>query len=168
MLGETMWPFNRQKRFLQNAFGKYLSNDTVEELMNNPSALKLEAEKKPIQFVLLFVKESGPDDFKGLIEAVTNDCLKYDAMIETMTATFISALFNVPLEQDDPKGSRVKLVANLSKIYGANLSIVHGECECFVGNFGSNTRMSYTALIPGFKEIMKKLASLDYGQVFEV
>jgi hypothetical protein len=168
MADETMWPFNRQKKFLQTVFGNYLNKDTVEELMNNPSALELKAEKKPIQFVLLFVKESGPDDFKGLIEAVTNDCLKYDAMIETMTATFISALFNVPLEQDNPKGNRIKLVANLSKIYGTNLSIVHGECECFVGNFGSNTRMSYTALIPGYKEIMKKLASLDYGQVLEV
>ena len=78
------------------------------------------------------MKESGQNDFNDLIESVTNECIKYNAMIETITATFISVLFNVPFEIDDPKGSRIKLVENLSKNYLIITEIIHHKSLFYI------------------------------------
>ena len=102
------------------------------------------------------------------IESILDIAVECEAMIETITASFISILFNAPLEQEDALPLRKKLVSNLSEKFGADLSILHGEAVCLVGNFGSQKRLSYTAMIPDYKVKMNRLTSLEFGEIIEV
>ena len=72
------------------------------------------------------------------------------------------------MPQPDLTERRIQLVEKLRQEVGSFLTIVHGECDCLVGSVGSEKLMGYTALIPGFKEKLHKLSSLNYGQVSEI
>lgn len=160
-----MWPFNKQKRVLKKAFRKYLDKDAVQNILEGNMEFE-PPQKKKIQFILLFVKESSQT--QQTIESILDIAIEFDAMIETITSSFISILFNVPLEQEDALELRKRLTDHLSERFGDELAILHGETVCFVGNFGSKKRLSYTAMIPDYKSKMNRLTSLEFGEIIEV
>ncbi len=160
-----MWPFNNQKRLLKKAFGKYLDDDAVQNILEGNMEFE-PPQKKKIQYILLFVKESSKT--QETIESILDIAIEFDAMIETITSSFISILFNVPLEQEGAVQFRKKLATHLSGKFSSELSILHGETICLVGNFGSKKRLSYTAMIPDYKSKMNRLTSLEFGEIIEI
>jgi len=162
-----MWPFNRKEKenleFLENSFSKYMDERIVKLTLNNPE--KLEMGKRKINFALILVKEDSSTEDK--ISEVVNYARKHDAMIDSITGTFITVYFGVPLDQPDQKEMRVAFINEIYENMGSSLTIVHGECECSVGNVGNENRMNYTALLPEYKSKLNKLTNLDFGQIIE-
>jgi len=89
-------------------------------------------------------------------------------MIESITSTLITVYFNVPLTQPDSNQLRNDLVNRLSETFGSDISILHGTCECQVGNVGNEKRKAYTALLPHYKSKLSKLSSMEFGEIQEI
>ena len=161
-----MWSFNRKTEHseaIKKSFSKFMDERIVRLMLNNPEGLEMK--KKKINFVMILVKEDS--NTAETIGKAVNFAWKHDAMIDAITGTLISIYFGVPLDQPDQKQMRVAFVNEISESIGPSLSIIHGECECPVGNVGTENRMNYTALLTEYKSKLKKLTALDFGQIIE-
>lgn len=163
-----MWPFKSDRgKDIRNAFKGFTDGTAMDKITGEVQADSV-PEIKHIQYVLVLVDETGFIKSDGLVDHVIDSALHHDAMIDSITASYISMLINTPLALDDPKEKRLSLVKELSESCGTSLAIIHGECECLVGVFGSRNRMNYTAMIPDYKSKLRTLASLEYGQIREI
>lgn len=163
-----MWPFKSNKEnFVRETFKGFMDESTVNKVIKGELE-ETAPEKKHIQYILTLVEENEYINSNNLVENIINLALHHQATIESITATYISIIINIPLKIENPRENRISLVKELSDKYGNKLAIVHGECECFVGVFGSKSRMNYTALIPDYKSKLKTLASLEYGKIMEI
>jgi len=130
-------------------------------MFNNPE--ELEMRKRKINFVMILVKEDS--NIAERISVVINLAQKHDAMIDAITGILISIYFGVPLDHPDQKQKRLAFVNEISESLGPFLSIVHGECECPVGNVGNENQMNFTVLLPGYKSKLNKLTTLEFGHI---
>jgi len=64
-------------------------------------------------------------------------------------------------------GSRSSLVQALREQLAGDVKIVHWAADGHYGLFGSQTRMSYTFLVPEFDSIFGALSRLQFGQTEE-
>lgn len=143
-------------------FKKYVSPDFISKVSNSDEVLTFET--KDIEYVLLFVDGNSPEEVNEIISFVIENAIEFKGILDTISSNFISIIFNIPTEIENPREKRLEfikaLISNKSK-----LSIVHGASKSSVGNIGNEFRMNYTALIPNYKNIMKELSMLDYGEV---
>ena len=51
---------------------------------------------------------------------------------------------------------------------GANIRLVHGTAEGLVGNYGSEHRIHWGPLLPGFAQYVSALTALEFGQAAEI
>ena len=153
-----MWPIKKdEKSIIKKAFGKYINN-----ILNGHNDLS----EKTVQYILMFVKET--DYFQETIKTIFDIVQEHDGMIESMTGSLISVLFNVPLDQPDSEKKRLLLISALSERVGSDLTIVHGQCICPVGSLGNEKRLCYTAIIQDYKSKINKLSSLAFGEIVEL
>lgn len=157
---------NRDKLFVRNAFGRYLSPTLVERLSEDPAALKLGGEMRELS--VLFSDIRG---FTGLSETLeptalttllnqfltpmTEVLLERDATIDKYIGDAIMAFWNAPLNiADHPRKAclaaldMLKAVDRLNAETGRTLRVGIGlntGWAC-VGNLGSEQRFSYSAI----------------------
>ena len=159
-----MWPFNRRSKskrdFIKKVYSKYLD----ELRLDNQKGVELSTQY--LHFVLILVSETG--NRSQMIGQVLDIIQQHDGMIESITSTFITVYVGVPLQQPNSKQLRIDLVNELSGKLGPQLAIIYGECGCPVGSVGNESRQTYTALLPEYKSKLRKLSSLQFGQVTEV
>lgn len=158
----------RQRRFLHQAFSRYVSPRVVEQITSSPNALDLGGEKREI--TLLFSDLAG---FTSLAEAMDPHALvavlneytslmaetitKYDGTVDKFIGDAVMAFWGAPLDQ--PRQSELAIKAaleclerfeQLAKTYedkaelGVRMGIDRGTC--IVGNMGSRDRFDYTAI----------------------
>ena len=131
----------------------------------NQETMKLDM--KYLNYVLVLVREDSNQ--LRTIEEVVNVIQNHGGTIESITAAcLITAYFGAPIEQPNSKQVRIDLINELSEKLRTNLAIIHGECECPVGNVGNESYMNYTALFPDFKSKLSILSSLTFGHVEEI
>ncbi len=162
----------REKRFIKGAFGKYVSPDVLEEIADNPEALKLGGQKRPL--TLLFSDLSGfttlsenmdPENLLALLNEYLDDMtqivLDHGGYVDKYIGDAIMAFWNAPKAVDD-HADRAMLVAvtmqrhmeALNRRWGG-ASSKHGELEVrigihtgevVVGNVGGEERINYSAI----------------------
>jgi len=160
----------RQKRHIRNAFHHYLSPAVVEEVLQNPEALKLGGERK--ELTVLFSDVAGFTPISEQMEAeelvlLLNDYLSEmsDVILDSKgyinkyVGDGIMAVFGAPL--DDPENAaaacrvalesqhrlkdfRAKLTLEKRPIIRARIGINSGIM--IVGNMGSRTLFDYTVM----------------------
>ncbi|CAI9409013.1 hypothetical protein ANOBCDAF_01977 [Pleomorphomonas sp. T1.2MG-36] len=157
---------NREKRFVKNAFGRYLAPALVERLANEPRALQLGGETRRV--TVLFSDIRGfttlsegmdPQALTGLINNIltplTDVLLKGEATIDKYIGDAIMAFWNAPLDIDrhEEKACRAALAMlgvvdtlNRSRSEPIRIGIGLNTGEACVGNLGSAQRFSYSAL----------------------
>jgi class 3 adenylate cyclase/CHASE2 domain-containing sensor protein len=162
----------REKRFIKNAFGKYLSPDVVAEIAEDPSALALGGEKRPL--TLLFSDLSGftsisedmdAQDLIALLNEYLNDMTQVvfdeSGYLDKYIGDAIMAFWNAPKEVPDhpDRGMRAAILMQrrmneLNERWRANgggrapLKVrigVHSG-EVVVGNVGGKDRFDYSAI----------------------
>jgi hypothetical protein len=157
----------RKRDLIKKTFAKYIDEDVLERVLNGlQEASHLETKK--IEFVLVLVDDTDSKECPSIIRAAVAIIDKYEGMVDSIVGPLIVVLFGAPVAQPGSESKRKALVQAITKAIGEKVSMVHGHSECLVGTVGNESRMSYTALIPGFKEILRRLSGLPYGGVLEI
>lgn len=159
----------RQRRYIRHAFGKYMSDAVVEDLINHPEHLSLGGERRVVTVMITdlagftTLTEALPpqtlvgviqDYFSGMCSAV----LAHDGTITGMGGDSLMVLFNAPLRQDDHAHRAIACARALdawSRNFAARQQLPaafgptrFGICtgEVTVGNFGGAHWFHYTAM----------------------
>lgn len=157
----------KKRDHIKKAFSRYADKDVIGQILNGSQELP-PLETKQIDFAMVLVDDRNPNECSSIIYKAVGIISKYEGMVDSIVGPFILVLFGAPVPQPEARSKRKELVKALSEAIGEKASIVHGHSECLVGTLGGESRLSYTALIPGFKEILGRLANLDYGGVLEI
>ena len=160
----------KKRQYIQSAFSRYVSPVVVSQLAENPDALSISGIRREATFI--FTDIAG---FTTLSEKLTSDklsevlneyldgacqiILRYDGTVDKFIGDAIMSIFNAPLSQPDHADRSVKCALELDAYAEAfrkrqnGLGIPIGVTRigvhtgvATVGNFGSNSRMDYTAL----------------------
>jgi class 3 adenylate cyclase len=160
----------KQRHFIQGAFSRYVSPAVVTQLAANPEALSISGVRREVTFI--FTDIAG---FTTLSEGLTSDklsevlnqyldgacgiILKYEGTIDKFIGDAIMSIFNAPIAQPDHAERAIKCALELDAYAEAfreeqnaqgvpigvtRIGIHTGEAT--VGNFGSSSRMDFTAL----------------------
>jgi adenylate cyclase len=160
----------KEKKYIRGAFGRYMSPHVIEQLVNDPSKLKLGGERR--ELTAFFSDLAGfssisekmqPGDLVHLLNMylaeMTNILLKYEGTLDKYEGDLIMAFWGAPLDdarhaekccrvalemQGRLKELRTKWAEEgIPQLY-ARMGINTGPMV--VGNMGSETRMDYTIM----------------------
>ncbi len=160
----------KEKKWIKNTFGQYLSPKVVDVITKDPSKLALGGEKRDMTVFFLdiahFTTISEKMDPEKLtmflnkyLSALTDVILKHDGVVDKYIGDCIMAFWNAPLDQKEHKTfacySAIECIEAVNRL---NQELPEGVPEkpavriglnsghMVVGNMGSNTRFSYTVI----------------------
>jgi adenylate cyclase len=160
----------RQRHEIQGMFSRYLSPKVVEFLVAHPERASLEAERRVMTYLFTdiadFTTFSENMESKELaelineyLEGMTQVVQQHDGMVDKFIGDAVFAIFNVPvydlpdhaeravscaLDMDDFAEGFRKRQAEKGLHFGiTRIGVLSGAAA--IGNFGSQTRLSYTA-----------------------
>lgn len=161
---------SEQRKFAQNALGKYLPRDIAAEILRDPDSLALHGEKRELFVVFTdlegFTKLSHaiePEMVATLLnrylEMLSNVVLEHGGTIDKFVGDAVVAFWGAPISRPDD-GQRASLAAvamheageifrktvpdGVPAIGKTRVGLHHGDA--IVGNFGGEGRIQYTAL----------------------
>ncbi len=169
--GITRWNHDlQQKKFIRNAFSKFLSPEVVTHLTENPEQLRLSGEKRQMTFLFSdiagFTTLSEELDPEKLVEILNqylyqmcSIVIQHEGTIDKIVGDALVVIFNAPLEQVDHRQRALECALDLDKcaesiradlnLSGVELGVtrigVHTG-DAIVGNFGGEDRFDYTAM----------------------
>jgi len=160
----------RQKAFIKKAFGHYLSRKVRDQILEDPSRLKLGGERRELtiffsdlQGFSTIAETMEPERLTALLNAYLTDMtdiiLEEDGTLDKYEGDAIIAFWNAPLDQPDHalRACRAALRcqrklderrAEFKEWTGAELRMRIGinTGDVVVGNLGSSERFDYTVL----------------------
>jgi len=161
---------DREKRFVQGAFGHYVSPDVVKELITSPEKLSLAGHEKVITIffndIRGFTSISERMDSKQLglfmneyLTAMSSVIMENKGTVDKFIGDAIMALWGAPLDDDDHAANAVRaslqMMQTLHKMRAVwaeqglppiDIGIGLNTGMVSVGNFGSNQRFDYTVI----------------------
>ncbi|MDH5748628.1 MAG: adenylate/guanylate cyclase domain-containing protein [Rhodospirillales bacterium] len=168
----TAWQWQKeraQRRFIREAFSKYMAPSILKQLEDNPDSLELNGERREMTFLFTDIanftpltERTSPDVLVPLLnEYLDGTCsivLQHGGTIDKIAGDALTVLFNAPMEQLDHAQRAVDCALELDRFsedYIAALAargIEFGITRigintgmAVVGNFGGSTRFNYTA-----------------------
>jgi len=160
----------KQKRFIKSAFKQYLSGDVIEQILVDPSQLKLGGEKRELSIFFsdlqgfsAISEKLGPVALTALLNDYLTDMsdiiMEEGGTVDKYEGDAIIAFWNAPMAQADHavRACRAalrcqrKLSERRKEFFdrtGVDLYMRIGihTGEVVVGNMGSNNRFNYTVL----------------------
>jgi adenylate cyclase len=154
----------REKRLVENIFGRYLKPELVEEIVKNPhtalESLKGTTREATVLFADIrgftgFCEKRSPVEVVNVLndvfERATEAIFSEDGMIDKFIGDGIMVLFNIPYDQSDHPDRAVRSALKIMKaIREMDLGLAFGiginTGEVVAGNIGSSKRMEYTAI----------------------
>src|SRR5947207_2074593 len=160
----------RQRDFIRDTFGRYISKDVVDTLLDSPDGLKLGGERREITLLVSdlrgFTSLAGrlsPEDVIRILnryfERVVEILTRYRATVDEFQGDGILAFFGAPLAGDDDaaravacaiemQGALVALNAEQASlgVPALEMGIGINTGEVIVGNIGSEKRTKYGAV----------------------
>jgi class 3 adenylate cyclase/CHASE2 domain-containing sensor protein len=160
----------KQRQFIQGAFSRYVSPAVVDQLVDDPNALSIKGDRREVTFIFTDIasfttlsegltSEVLSDVLNAYLDGACQIILKYQGTIDKFIGDAIMAIFNAPISQADHAERAVKCALELD-VYAEEfrkaqnaLGIPIGVTRigihtgiATVGNFGSSSRMDFTAL----------------------
>ncbi len=160
----------KQKVFINDAFGQYLSPAVIDRLIDNPDLLKLGGTQKRLTAFFSDVARFSTisenltpmqlvDLLNEYLTAMTNIILEYEGTVDKYEGDAIIAFFGAPLDYADhaARGCLVSLAMQKKLVQMREQWREQGKDELHVriglntgsmiiGNMGSNFRMDYTMM----------------------
>ena len=160
----------RQKDFIRNTFGRYLSNEVVDQILGSPEGLEMSGEIRKITFLVSdlrgFTALTAKLSPRVLIEMLNRyfECMvdvitAYNGTVNGFEGDGILVFFGAPLSApDDPERAVACAIGMQSamiefnagqrqrKMPELNMGIGINTGDVVVGNIGSKKRSSYTAI----------------------
>ncbi|MGD8962233.1 MAG: adenylate/guanylate cyclase domain-containing protein [Desulfobacterales bacterium] len=160
----------RQRDFIRDTFGRYLSNEVVEALLGSPEGLKMSGENREVTFLVsdlrgftALTSRLSPHQvieimnryFEQMVEIIA----RYQGTVNEFLGDGILAFFGAPLNADDDPERAVACAVEMQnalvavnaeqrrlKLPELAMGIGINTGEVVVGNIGSERRASYGAV----------------------
>jgi adenylate cyclase len=160
----------RQQDFIRDTFGRYLSSEVVEELLDSPEGLKMSGENREVTFLVsdlrgftALTSRLSPHEvieimnryFEYMVEIIA----RYRGTVNEFTGDGILAFFGAPLyADDDPERAVACAIEMQNALVAVNaeqrrlklpelaMGIGINTGDVVVGNIGSEQRASYGAV----------------------
>lgn len=172
-LGITVYRYiteEREKKKIRGAFQYYLTASVINEMLKDPSKLKLGGDKKDLTVLFSDIRgfttiseKLTPEELVRLLNeyltVMTNLVFKYDGLLDKYMGDAIMAVFGAPLDQPDHalRACRTALdmmdeLKILQKKWAGedrpilNIGIGINSGDMVVGNMGSDMRFDYTVM----------------------
>jgi adenylate cyclase len=172
-LGITVYRYvteEREKKKIRGAFQYYLTASVINEMLKDPTKLKLGGDKKDLSVLFSDIRgfttvaeRLTPEELVHLLNeyltAMTDIVFKYDGLLDKYMGDAIMAVFGAPLDQPDHALRACKTaldmmaeLAVLQKKWTAegrpalNIGVGINTGEMVVGNMGSLMRFDYTVM----------------------
>jgi len=157
-----------RNRFIRKTFGRYISDEIVEAVLETPGGLKLGGEKRIVTVLMADLRgftslseevsaENVVDMLNIFLEAMTEIILKYHGTINTFIGDAIMVVFGAPEKRNDDDAMRAVTCALAMQ---KKMSDVNKQCiikrypqlkmgigintgEVVAGNIGSQKRLKY-------------------------
>ncbi|MGA2422101.1 MAG: hypothetical protein ABSG69_18665 [Candidatus Acidiferrum sp.] len=155
-----------QRRKIRTAFGPYLKPEVLRKLLSSPEIV--EPVVRHFQFVLALPDDTNSQQVSVIIGKAINTMFDHDATFLSGAPSLLFAILGAPLNRHNSAAERRALVDALLRENGNQIRIAHRECAGLVGNIGVARRYQYSALIPGFSGILKKLLETNPGTAVEI
>jgi adenylate cyclase len=172
-LGITVYRYiteEREKKKIRGAFQYYLTASVINEMLKDPSKLKLGGDKKDLTVLFSDIRgfttiseKLTPEDLVHLLNEylteMTNLVFKYDGLLDKYMGDAIMAVFGAPLDQpdhalracrtalgmmDELKKLQEKWADEGRPVFDIGIGINSGDMV--VGNMGSDMRFDYTVM----------------------
>ena len=160
----------RQRDFIRDTFGRYISKDVVDTLLDSPDGLKLGGERREITLLVSdlrgFTSLAGrlpPEEviriLNRYLERVVQTLTRYRATVDEFQGDGILAFFGAPLAGDDDAARAVACAIEMQRalallneeqaglgLPALEMGIGINTGEVIVGNIGSEQRSKYGAV----------------------
>jgi hypothetical protein len=120
-----------------------------------------------IGFVVVVIEGDTPELLQQRLSIVVNTAHKHSGTVDSIRASTVIITWGMSAERIHDR-DRVELVSELAEQLGTSIKVIHGLRDGIYGNLGSASRMQYGVIIPGLKEILELLVSLNFGETREV
>jgi len=159
----------RKRQFIQGAMSQYLPRAHVEQLMRDPSKLKLDAERREMTFLFTDVKDfttmsEGLESkeltplLNSYLEGMTQIVHRHDGMVDKFIGDAVFAIFNPPImDLAEHAETAVRCALEMDRFchafheervkQGVNFGITRigvNTGSAAFGNFGSEGRLTLT------------------------
>ena len=160
----------KQREFIQGAFSRYVSPTVVDQLVNDPRALSITGSRREVTFIFTdivsfttFSEELSSETLSQVLNAYLDGAcailLRCQGTIDKFIGDAIMAIFNAPVTQEDHAERAVRCALELD-VYAEKFRIAQNEAgipigatrigvhtgSATIGNFGSSSRMEFSAL----------------------
>lgn len=179
----------KQRDFIRDTFGRYLSREVVDELLNSPEGLKLGGELREVTFLVSDLRgftalssRMRPDDVIRIVNRflapMVDIIARYKGTVDEFQGDGILAFFGAPLvSADDPERAvacAVEMQRALVEINAEqknhglpalHMGIGINTGQVIVGNIGSEKRTKYGAMGSPINMAYRIESSTVSGQV---
>jgi len=172
-LGITIYHYikeEREKKKIRGAFQYYLTASVINEMLKDPTKLKLGGVKKDLSVLFSDIRgfttiseKLTPEELVRLLNeyltAMTNIVFKYEGLLDKYMGDAIMAVFGAPLDQPDHARraclTALEMMSELHKLQKKwdaegrpvlDIGIGINSGEMVVGNMGSEMRFDYTVM----------------------
>ncbi|MGR9012194.1 MAG: CHASE2 domain-containing protein [Gammaproteobacteria bacterium] len=159
-----------EKRWLRNAFGRYVSPNRVKHLIDNPDTLVLGGEYRECTFVMTdlagfttLMEKYPPHEcvlmLNSYLEGMINIAFKYQGTLDRIVGDAVAVIFSAPIPQPDHCQLAIQCALEMDAYamqfvsekdnQGIKFGITRiGVCtgNVLIGNFGGKTMFDYRAL----------------------
>jgi adenylate cyclase len=159
-----------EKRWLRNAFGRYVSPNRVKHLIDNPDTLVLGGEYRECTFVMTdlagfttLMEKYPPHEcvlmLNSYLEGMINIAFKYQGTLDRIVGDAVAVIFSAPIAQPDHCQLALQCAMEMDAYamqfvsdknsQGIKFGITRiGVCtgNVLIGNFGGKTMFDYRAL----------------------
>ncbi len=172
-MGITVYKFlaeEKEKKKIRSAFQYYLTSSVINEMLKDPSKLRLGGEKK--ELTVLFSDIRGftsvsevltPEELVHLLNeyltAMTDLVFKYDGLLDKYMGDAIMAVYGAPLDQPDHPARACNTALEMLSVLDVlrekwrqegrpdlDIGIGISSGPMVVGNMGSRMRFDYTVM----------------------
>ncbi len=172
-LGITVYHYikeEQEKKKIRGAFQYYLTASVINEMLKDPTKLKLGGDKKDLSVLFSDIRgfttiseKLSPEELVRLLNeyltAMTDVVFRHDGMLDKYMGDAIMAVFGAPLDQPDhARRSCLTALEMLSELHRLqkkwqaegkpvlNIGVGVNSGDMVVGNMGSEMRFDYTVM----------------------
>jgi hypothetical protein len=149
----------------RDMIARFVGRDQVDDAISSDSGVR----PAEIEFVLVLVDDSDLARIPDLVRRAIEVALRYDAVVLGMDASLILLACGLFRDSDENHQTvRRELVAALHSDMAQDAVILHGTALGMSGTIGASSRFSWTVLLPGFKKLLGRLSTMEFGEMAEV
>ncbi len=167
---QRQWQTESEKRWLRNAFGRYISPNRVKYLVEHPESLSLGGEYRECSFVMTdlagftsLMEKHPPHEcvamLNNYLDGMINIAFKYHGTLDRIVGDAVAVIFSAPILQENHRELALKCALEMDEYamqfardkgeQGIKFGITRiGICtgDVLIGNFGGKAMFDYRAL----------------------